>query len=257
MDIMVAEHIFYVSCSFEVIEQDVQHELEEMEKETDIDDILDYRSVAERELEDFLVNPSLRYGSNSGNVDKSVEDDRPPSKARGWLNWLSYGMLGAGGTDDSDQFSGVISDDVIKDIYEATKFHPASELVGDSTTMVEFYFSSMKINISETHTTLRSTTLEMGYPDLRVSSVGELGHAIADLMLKGISIEGKVWEKSAIISASVNSAQMINPLKNQVVFFTKKVDAEDELLENQHPSLNVKVDLSPSTCDVNSSVKVS
>ncbi|KAL2226728.1 UNVERIFIED_CONTAM: hypothetical protein Sindi_2031500, partial [Sesamum indicum] len=107
---------------------------------------------------DFLVNPSLRYGSNSGNVDKSVEDDRPPSKAkaRGWLNWLSYGMLGAGGTDDSNQFSGVISDDVIKDIYEATKFHPASELVGDSTTMVEFYFSSMKINISETHTTLRS-----------------------------------------------------------------------------------------------------
>ncbi|KAK4403233.1 hypothetical protein Sango_1064000 [Sesamum angolense] len=164
--------------TIEVIEQDVQHELEEMEKETDIDDILDYRSVAERELEDFLVNPSLRYGSNSGNVDKSVEDDRPPSKA--------------------------VDDDVIKDIYEATKFHPASELVGDSTTMVEFYFSSMKINISETHTTLRSTTLEMGYPDLRVSSVGELGHAIADLMLKGISIEGKVWEKSAIISASVN-----------------------------------------------------
>ncbi|KAL0336664.1 UNVERIFIED_CONTAM: hypothetical protein Sradi_4878300, partial [Sesamum radiatum] len=103
-----------VSVSLSVIEQDVQHELEEMEKETDIDDILDYRSVAERELEDFLVNPSLRYGSNSGNVDKSVEDDRPPSKARGWLNWLSYGMLGAGGTDDSDQFSGVISDDVIK-----------------------------------------------------------------------------------------------------------------------------------------------
>lgn len=47
-------------------------------------------------------------------MDKSVEDDRPPSKPRGWLNWLSYGMLGAGGTDDSNQFSGVISDDVIK-----------------------------------------------------------------------------------------------------------------------------------------------
>ncbi|KAK4437331.1 Vacuolar protein sorting-associated protein 13 [Sesamum alatum] len=225
----------------QVIEQDVQHELEEMEKETDVDDILNYRSVAERELEDFLVNPSLRYGSNSGNVDKSVEDDRPPSKPRGWLNWLSYGMLGAGGTDDSNQFSGVISDDVIKDIYEATKFHPASELVGDSATIVEFYFSSMKINISEIHTTLRST---------------ELGRAIADLMLKGISIEGKVWEKSAIISASVNSAQMVNPFKNQVVFSTKTVDAEDGLLENQHPSLNIKVDLSPPTCDVNSSVKI-
>ncbi|KAL0420345.1 UNVERIFIED_CONTAM: hypothetical protein Slati_3057400 [Sesamum latifolium] len=99
-----------------------------MEKETDIDDILDYRSVAERELETeiillfnhgfsfvgFLGKPIVEIWSNSGNFDKSVEDDRPPSKARGWLNWLSYGMLGAGGTDDSNQFSGVISDDVIK-----------------------------------------------------------------------------------------------------------------------------------------------
>lgn len=57
--------------------------------------------------------PSSRYGSN-GNMDKFVEDDQPPSKPRGWLNWLSYGMLGAGGTDDTNQFSGVISDDVIK-----------------------------------------------------------------------------------------------------------------------------------------------
>lgn len=35
----------------QVIEEDVQRELEEMEKETDIDDILNYRAVAERELE--------------------------------------------------------------------------------------------------------------------------------------------------------------------------------------------------------------
>lgn len=60
------------------------------------------------------MNSSLRYGSNGGTIDKSVEDDCPPSKPRGWLNWLSYGMLGAGGSDDSNQFSGVISDDVIK-----------------------------------------------------------------------------------------------------------------------------------------------
>ena len=44
----------------------------------------------------------------------SLEDERPSNKPRGWLNWLSRGMLGAGGTDDSSQFSGVISDDVIK-----------------------------------------------------------------------------------------------------------------------------------------------
>uniref|UniRef100_M1C3E1 Vacuolar protein sorting-associated protein n=1 Tax=Solanum tuberosum TaxID=4113 RepID=M1C3E1_SOLTU len=43
-----------------------------------------------------------------------MEDEHMSSKPRGWLNWLSRGMLGAGGTDDSSQFSGVISDDVVK-----------------------------------------------------------------------------------------------------------------------------------------------
>ncbi|XP_012848280.1 PREDICTED: putative vacuolar protein sorting-associated protein 13B [Erythranthe guttata] len=44
----------------QVVEEDVQHILEEMEKETDIDDILNYRSVAECELEVMLlINRSL------------------------------------------------------------------------------------------------------------------------------------------------------------------------------------------------------
>lgn len=30
-------------------------------------------------------------------------------KSRGWLNWLSLGMLGAGGTENTDQFSGAVS----------------------------------------------------------------------------------------------------------------------------------------------------
>lgn len=51
----------------------------------------------------------------------------------------------------------------------------------------------------------------------------ELGQDIADLTFNGISIEGKVREKSAIITASVNSSQMLNPCNGQVVFFTKKV----------------------------------
>lgn len=47
-------------------------------------------------------------------VEKSQVDDRSMRKPRGWLNWLSLGMLGAGGTEDSCQFSGVISDDIVK-----------------------------------------------------------------------------------------------------------------------------------------------
>ncbi|XP_057796881.1 intermembrane lipid transfer protein VPS13 isoform X2 [Salvia miltiorrhiza] len=225
----------------QMIDEDVQRELEEMEKETDIDDILNYRAVAEQELEDFLVKPSSRYGSNGGNMDKSVEDDQPPSKPRGWLNWLSYGMLGAGGTDVTNQFSGVISDDVIKDIYEATKFYPAPVVVGDSAMMEEVYFSSVKINISDIHTKLRSM---------------KLGHSIADLMLTGISIEAKVWEQSAVITASVNSAKMLNPFNSQIILSSKKMNSEDDIFEKQRPSLDIKVDMPPPSSDINLSVKV-
>lgn len=46
-------------------------------------------------LQEFLVNSST-------------------GKSRGWLHRLSLGMLGAGGTDDLGQFSGAVSDAVIK-----------------------------------------------------------------------------------------------------------------------------------------------
>lgn len=47
-------------------------------------------------------------------AEKSSNDERNSGKSQGWLNWLSRGMLGAGGTEDSSQFSGIVSDDVIK-----------------------------------------------------------------------------------------------------------------------------------------------
>lgn len=62
----------------------------------------------------MLLNSSSSDVSNSVNTVKPLEDEHLPNKPRGWLNWLSRGMLGAGGTDDSSQFSGVISDDVVK-----------------------------------------------------------------------------------------------------------------------------------------------
>lgn len=46
--------------------------------------------------------------------EKEQSDDLTSNKSRGWLNWLSRGMLGAGGTEDSSQFSGVVSDEVVK-----------------------------------------------------------------------------------------------------------------------------------------------
>ncbi|XP_042063835.1 uncharacterized protein LOC121807630 isoform X1 [Salvia splendens] len=225
----------------QMIDEDVEQELEEMEKETDIEDILNYRAVAEQELEDFLVKPSSKYGSNGENMNKSVDDDQPPNKPRGWLNWLSYGMLGAGGTDVTNQFSGVISDDAIKDIYEATKFYPAPAVIGDSAIKEEVYFYSVKINISDIHTKLRSM---------------KLGQNIADLMLSGISIKAKVREESAAITASVNSAKILNPFNNQIILSSKKMNSEDAVLGKQLPSLDITVEMPPPSSDSNLSVKV-
>lgn len=52
--------------------------------------------------------------SSATGGDKLPNDEAASGKARGWLNWLSRGVLGAGGTEDSSQFSGVVSDEVIK-----------------------------------------------------------------------------------------------------------------------------------------------
>lgn len=66
------------------------------------------------DLQDILLNSSSSNVSNVVNTVKPLEDEHISSRPRGWLNWLSRGMLGAGGTVDSSQFSGVISDDVVK-----------------------------------------------------------------------------------------------------------------------------------------------
>ncbi|GMP98384.1 hypothetical protein CsSME_00046297 [Camellia sinensis var. sinensis] len=134
----------------QVIGNDILQELEQMEKEYDIEDILNYRSTAETELQEFLLN------SNSSLVvsGASHNDERSSSRARGWLNWLSRGMLGAGGTDDSSQFSGVVSDEVIKDIYEATEFQPAPLPDGISAADDIIFFSEIKFHIHQVSATL-------------------------------------------------------------------------------------------------------
>lgn len=51
----------------------------------------------------------------------------------------------------------------------------------------------------------------------------DLGRAIADVMLDEISVEGKLWEKSGVVTASVKSVQLLNPCNNQIMLLTKKV----------------------------------
>lgn len=68
-------------------------------------------------LQEFSSKSSMsKMGRTSSGVvlEKSGNDDNSAGRSRGWLNWLSRGMLGAGGTDDSSQFSGVVSGELIE-----------------------------------------------------------------------------------------------------------------------------------------------
>lgn len=217
--------------------------LEQMEKECDIEDILNYRSAAEGELQEFLLNSNSCLGVSGASIgsEKLHNDERSSSRPRGWLNWLSLGMLGAGGTDDSSQFSGVVSDDVIKDIYEATKFQPAALLDETSDGVDNVVFSEIKFNIRQVSATLWSMNF---------------GRAIAELIFEGMFIECKLWDESALITCLVNSGRMINPCTKQDILVIRKDVMEMDALESEETSGSIHVWISSVKGDVKSSVKV-
>jgi hypothetical protein len=195
----------------QLVDEDILQELEQMEKESDIDDILSYRSAAEHELQEFSSKPLLsNMGINGSSVavEKSRNDDHSTGKSRGWLNWLSRGMLGAGGTDDSSQFSGVVSDEIIKDMYEATEFHPPVLSNGDIVANDKICLCAIKFSIHQISATLQS----MKY-----------GQEIAELILLGVTIECKVYEESATINALVESGEMVYPCSKKVILLMKMV----------------------------------
>ncbi|CAN1786020.1 Intermembrane lipid transfer protein vps13A [Linum perenne] len=139
------------------IDKDILGELEVIEKESDVNAILSYRSAAESELQEMSSNSSFsnkEVTSVGSSVEKTQSDGRSLNRPRGWLNWLSRGMLGAGGTDDSGQFSGVISDEVVKDIYEATKFHPLV-LSGSADANEKLFTCAITFSIAQITATLR------------------------------------------------------------------------------------------------------
>ncbi|VFQ83984.1 unnamed protein product [Cuscuta campestris] len=220
----------------QVIPEDVIHMLEEIEKESDIDEILSYRSAAERELQDIL----LAHTSNNVNTSKSLEGERTFNKPRGWLNWLSRGMLGAGGTDDSSQFSGIISDDVLKDIYEATEFHPVQTVDADAAATDKMCLSSIKFSINQLSVTLQRM---------------KLGCAIAHLTLNEISVESEIWEEETSFNAKICSCEMLNPINNELVLFTR-VDHDGGIISFPQPLINIHADMHSPHKVVNLSVIV-
>ncbi|XAR69469.1 hypothetical protein NMG60_11001060 [Bertholletia excelsa] len=202
-----------------------------MEKESDVEDILNYRSAAESELQEFLLSTSSSLAASGANnaSERSLGDERPSTRPRGWLNWLSRGMLGAGGTDDSIQFSGVVSDEVIKDIYEATEFQPAALTDGTSAADDNIFSCEINFHVHQVSATLWSM---------------RGGRATAELIMEELSIECKLLEESAVITALINSTRITYPCKSQDILLMGRADFDNDLVKPEKPCLSIKLDIS-------------
>ncbi|XP_019702812.1 uncharacterized protein [Elaeis guineensis] len=211
------------------VNEDILQELEKMDKECDIDDILSYRSMAEQQLQDLLLKSRSRTIATSDAKSADEKDqngEQSSSRARGWLNWLSLGMLGAGGTADTSSFAGVVSDEIIKDIYEATEFHPVAASDGDLPNKDKCFSSSIKLNVSQIITSISIKTFD---------------RKIAKAIFSGTSVDCKFWKESAAILASIISLKIVNPCNEEIMLMAKKAILSEISTEHTLPFVNVQI----------------
>ncbi|KAK6918056.1 Vacuolar protein sorting-associated protein 13, DH-like domain [Dillenia turbinata] len=228
------------------VEEFILGELEQMERESDIDDILSYRASAEQELQEFLSSAST--SNLESTLERSQSDDKLSGRPRGWLNWLSRGMLGAGGTDDSSQFSGVVSDEIIEDIYEATMSNPVPLVDEEASSNDKVYLWAIHFSIQQISASLQSMKLKQ---------------EVASLHFDGVTV-GCHWEESARITVLVNSVEMIHTCDKRIMLFVGQAAFDEDTVKNVQPSvsleftpvnrddeLHIKVVLQPinATCD--------
>nr|KYP76317.1 Putative vacuolar protein sorting-associated protein 13A [Cajanus cajan] len=230
-------HYAQDSVLSDLVDDDILQDLEQMEKESDLDDILNYRSAAEYEMREFLSRCSTPNNSKIHTdipTEKSVYDEQSV-KSRGWLNWLSRGMLGAGGTDDSSQFSGVVSYDV-KDISEATEFHPLVSSSFDVTVKHELCIFSMKFVIHQISATLCSK---------------RHGKGIAEIIIEGGIVDSKIYKERGIVISEFKSGKMVDLSNGEVVVHIGGPAVGNSILDN---SCSLQVNFS-SHGDMDMSVK--
>ncbi|CAN6484627.1 unnamed protein product [Victoria cruziana] len=220
----------------------VLNELDVMEKECDLEDILSYRYIAETQLQEFLLESKASKSDMVGtdfSLERQQTDDLSMSRPRGWLNWLSLGMLGAGGTTDSDQFAGVVSDEIIEDIYKMTKFDPISTADGS----ISFRLFSISLSIHQVVVLLVKRRCKK---------------EIVKVTVHSISFECDVWDDSAKIISSVSSLQMLDPFSNKKWLFDKneEISHDDGFADDKHPFINADVEISSLHNDLELSIKV-
>ncbi|KAK7315042.1 hypothetical protein VNO77_33574 [Canavalia gladiata] len=214
----------------QAVDDDVLQGLEQMEKESDLDDILNYRSSAEYEMREFLSRSST---PNNGKIHTDIPTEKSYNeestvKSRGWLNWLSRGMLGAGGTDDSSQFSGVVSYDV-KDISEVTEFHPLVPSSVDVALKHELCIFSLKFEIHQISATLCSK---------------RHGKGIAEIIIEGGIVESKIYEEHGIVISKFKSGTIVDPNNTEVILQIGGPIVENNILDIMDNSCSIQVNFS-------------
>ncbi|XP_020578400.1 uncharacterized protein LOC110023361 isoform X2 [Phalaenopsis equestris] len=217
-----------------VVSKDILLELEEMDRECDINDILNYRSSAEQKLQELSKVKFPPTGTNDESspisaYEKKQHDDRSSSSARRWLNWLSLGMLGAGGTADNSSFAGVVSDEMIKDIYEATEFDPVNSFNEDSFSREKFLIS-VRLNICHIAATIFS----------------RYEKKIVEANLDGVSLECEFSESSSAIVALIDSLTLIDPFNGNTMLIAMKAIAGDTSSLYSLPFVNVRINIQKS-----------
>ncbi|XP_027357140.1 uncharacterized protein LOC113866515 [Abrus precatorius] len=222
------------------VDDDVLRDLEQMEKESDLDDILNYRSASEYEMREFLSRCST---PNNGKIHTDIPTEKSCNeehavKSRGWLNWLSRGMLGAGGTDDSSQFSGVVSYDV-KDISEATEFHPLVSSSVDVALKHELCIFSFKLEIHQISATLCSKMHRKEF---------------AEIIVEGGIVESNIYKERGIVISKFKSGKMVDPNNREIILHIGGPIVKSNIQDVVDHSCSIQVNFS-SHRDVDMSVK--
>ncbi|XP_059074534.1 uncharacterized protein LOC131074913 isoform X2 [Cryptomeria japonica] len=228
-----------------------------MEKDLEMDEILNYRSIAESHLQikDMSLKENGLHSESDGRdfaFDKHQNEEQVPVKPRGWLNWLSLGMLGAGGTTDSSQFAGVFSDDIIKDIYEATMYNPVSS-------------SDIGI-VSKGHGYLLSISIDAQKVIMKLNSMSKKATMIC-MTINGANMISNFWQDSANFCIIFKSMKVVDPITNHLPFpyvLSDKVDAESSGLtvseaclgNSSVEFLKILIEILPKGSDTDLSVRV-
>ncbi|GAQ80498.1 Vacuolar protein sorting-associated protein [Klebsormidium nitens] len=125
-------------------------QLEKMEEKLDVEDITFFRSWAEGQMKVEAAALSRRESAESPGAEHTREQ-------QGWLSWVSWGLLGAGGSSiDAGGFTGAISDKDLKELYKAMDFYP-SLYAEDSAWPKEYCHTSLALTVQEALFALRSS----------------------------------------------------------------------------------------------------